>query len=110
MIRRPPRSTRTDTLCPYTTLFRSEIGGAVRRSHPPYADALSRQLRLRAAHAVTRRRSDRRAGRRALAVRTGLRRARASDRGAPPRRRTWRRREAGLRARRRDLPLLHQGG
>src|SRR3546814_2257445 len=32
MIRRPPRSTRTDTLCPYTTLFRSEhytdTGGA----------------------------------------------------------------------------------
>src|SRR3546814_20178221 len=26
MIRRPPRSTRTDTLCPYTTLFRS-FGG-----------------------------------------------------------------------------------
>src|SRR3546814_11146206 len=26
MIRRPPRSTRTDTLVPYTTLFRSEIG------------------------------------------------------------------------------------
>src|SRR3546814_15370936 len=25
MIRRPPRSTRTDTLCPYTTLFRSRI-------------------------------------------------------------------------------------
>src|SRR3546814_11549620 len=25
MIRRPPRSTRTDTLCPYTTLFRSAI-------------------------------------------------------------------------------------
>src|SRR3546814_6053016 len=23
MIRRPPRSTRTDTLCPYSTLFRS---------------------------------------------------------------------------------------
>src|SRR3546814_1503127 len=23
MVRRPPRSTRTDTLCPYTTLFRS---------------------------------------------------------------------------------------
>src|SRR3546814_2408328 len=23
-IRRPPRSTRTDTLCPYTTLFRSD--------------------------------------------------------------------------------------
>src|SRR3546814_15082898 len=25
MIRRPPRSTRTDTLCPYTTLFRSTM-------------------------------------------------------------------------------------
>src|SRR3546814_7508681 len=37
MIRRPPRSTRTDTLCPYTTLFRSKRGGphtheAVRRT------------------------------------------------------------------------------
>src|SRR3546814_11842490 len=27
MRRRPPRSTRTDTLCPYTTLFRSMEGG-----------------------------------------------------------------------------------
>src|SRR3546814_18682530 len=27
MIRRPPRSTRTDTLVPYTTLFRSRRGG-----------------------------------------------------------------------------------
>src|SRR3546814_13577766 len=27
MIRRPPRSTRTDTLCPYTTLFRSHWRG-----------------------------------------------------------------------------------
>src|SRR3546814_8502202 len=26
MIRRPPRSTRTDTLFPYTTLFRSHLG------------------------------------------------------------------------------------
>src|SRR3546814_8240132 len=26
MIRRPPRSTRTDTLFPYTTLFRSALG------------------------------------------------------------------------------------
>src|SRR3546814_1190168 len=34
MIRRPPRSTRTDTLFPYTTLFRSgelEVGQLVRR-------------------------------------------------------------------------------
>src|SRR3546814_12245995 len=29
MIRRPPRSTRTDTLFPYTTLFRSADGGGV---------------------------------------------------------------------------------
>src|SRR3546814_5206403 len=28
MIRRPPRSTRTDTLFPYTTLFRSVLGDA----------------------------------------------------------------------------------
>src|SRR3546814_12227516 len=28
MIRRPPRSTRTDTLFPYTTLFRSVLDGA----------------------------------------------------------------------------------
>src|SRR3546814_14954230 len=27
MIRRPPRSTRTDTLFPYTTLFRSQVPG-----------------------------------------------------------------------------------
>src|SRR3546814_3174521 len=27
MIRRPPRSTRTDTLFPYTTLFRSSVPG-----------------------------------------------------------------------------------
>src|SRR3546814_2208105 len=33
MIRRPPRSTRTDTLFPYTTLFRSGSGGA-RRFRP----------------------------------------------------------------------------
>src|SRR3546814_16362011 len=31
MIRRPPRSTRTDTLFPYTTLFRSLGACAVRR-------------------------------------------------------------------------------
>src|SRR3546814_2028457 len=34
MIRRPPRSTRTDTLFPYTTLFRSRLGPPDR---PPWA-------------------------------------------------------------------------
>src|SRR3546814_4567590 len=29
MIRRPPRSTRTDTLFPYTTLFRSVLAGGI---------------------------------------------------------------------------------
>src|SRR3546814_15636092 len=29
MIRRPPRSTRTDTLFPYTTLFRSQNPGSI---------------------------------------------------------------------------------
>src|SRR3546814_8138303 len=34
MIRRPPRSTRTDTLFPYTTLFRSPCaGGRPRAGH-----------------------------------------------------------------------------
>src|SRR3546814_9539891 len=32
MIRRPPRSTRTDTLFPYTTLFRSERSGGGARA------------------------------------------------------------------------------
>src|SRR3546814_1260739 len=32
MIRRPPRSTRTDTLFPYTTLFRSEKGALYKHS------------------------------------------------------------------------------
>src|SRR3546814_5915335 len=31
MIRRPPRSTRTDTLFPYTTLFRSDLDDGVVR-------------------------------------------------------------------------------
>src|SRR3546814_5893230 len=34
MIRRPPRSTRTDTLFPYTTLFRSPDTRARRRRDP----------------------------------------------------------------------------
>src|SRR3546814_15922703 len=35
MIRRPPRSTRTDTLFPYPTLFRSGPARAVRKRHRP---------------------------------------------------------------------------
>src|SRR3546814_9925958 len=37
MIRRPPRSTRTDTLFPYTTLFRSTAFLAARNTTPSVA-------------------------------------------------------------------------
>src|SRR3546814_2111462 len=43
MIRRPPRSTRTDTLFPYTTLFRSAVGRrdiALRHEHLGHALAV----------------------------------------------------------------------
>src|SRR3546814_9090595 len=38
MIRRPPRATRTDTLFPYTTLFRSLPPHAARRRHSGAGD------------------------------------------------------------------------
>src|SRR3546814_6258149 len=37
MIRRPPRSTRTDTLFPYTTLFRSPFGVLLRADRHIFA-------------------------------------------------------------------------
>src|SRR3546814_5265334 len=40
MIRRPPRSTRTDTLFPYTTLFRSCDGGNVASPDDEIAEVL----------------------------------------------------------------------
>src|SRR3546814_9724649 len=43
MIRRPPRSTRTDTLFPYTTLFRS----GVRRDRPRRGPRRRRHLHRR---------------------------------------------------------------
>src|SRR3546814_18334871 len=46
MIRRPPRSTRTDTLFPYTTLFRSHQRGHV--THRADIDLAARQERHRA--------------------------------------------------------------
>src|SRR3546814_5362717 len=36
MIRRPPRSTRTDTLFPYTTLFRSLVAAGTHPLRPRY--------------------------------------------------------------------------
>src|SRR3546814_17101301 len=53
MIRRPPRSTRTDTLFPYTTLFRSGEGqriAAARRRRSRHAVAAERARRLGLVH------------------------------------------------------------
>src|SRR3546814_6089880 len=51
MIRRPPRSTRTDTLFPYTTLFRSQAFGKhghgnPRPGHSPMGTWRSAPLRV----------------------------------------------------------------
>src|SRR3546814_15277525 len=57
MIRRPPRSTRTDTLVPYTTLFRSAEAGAQcegRAEAIGGADAQPRGLELETAGAAPR--------------------------------------------------------
>src|SRR3546814_12375150 len=88
MIRRPPRSTRTDTLFPYTTLFRSlqiflvhrhQDGGGARpafgEAPHPGAGPLSRGTRL-GTHSLTRPKS----GRRSL-CRTFRYRHRRRDRG-----------------------------
>src|SRR3546814_7260484 len=42
-IRRPPRSTRTDTLFPYTTLFRSRNTGGLRKNIIGQAGAVQRR-------------------------------------------------------------------
>src|SRR3546814_1985440 len=41
MILRPPRSTRTDTLCPYTTLFRSSATAIASPMGEPFSDSLA---------------------------------------------------------------------
>src|SRR3546814_4467956 len=65
MIRRPPRSTRTDTLCPYTTLFRSAgTFGGVPGACPPHPRpsrgrrGLYRKARAPPGRRVRRRRND----------------------------------------------------
>src|SRR3546814_3894157 len=45
MIRRPPRSTRTDTLFPYTTLFRSYGGMAAAHGGLRFLDSARRPRR-----------------------------------------------------------------
>src|SRR3546814_10552551 len=44
MIRRPPRSTRTDTLFPYTTLFRSACHAQAEQQLDPLAGLLGKTM------------------------------------------------------------------
>src|SRR3546814_14515176 len=52
MLRRPPRSTRTDTLFPYTTLFRSGAPGAIRTPDPQIRSLVLYPAELRVRGAV----------------------------------------------------------
>src|SRR3546814_7156346 len=52
MLRRPPRSTRTDTLFPYTTLFRSRVLRRQRRKATALALKVERSLGKRAGFVV----------------------------------------------------------
>src|SRR3546814_17813665 len=52
MIRRPPRSTRTDTLFPYTTLFRSVEQPADATQDRAFTAVLAARLRRRGEHAA----------------------------------------------------------
>src|SRR3546814_7025570 len=56
MIRRPPRSTRTATLFPYTTLFRSDASGRVRRYE--YQGTLTLSSTVQAVFGAERERSE----------------------------------------------------
>src|SRR3546814_8830145 len=97
MIRRPPRSTRTDTLFPYTTLFRSDPGSD-RHRYLPRSRCGAARGRGDAEASPTLRRpggallSDRRGDRHRSPARRGaaFRRARADRRGRARRRRAGR--------------------
>src|SRR3546814_6282062 len=89
MIRRPPRSTRTDTLFPYTTLFRAagyRQAGAAGRSLPPTAATRRPALRDRrhrrgpgaGGHPGHRRRAKGRPARQLEQIRVGWNRRRRS--------------------------------
>src|SRR3546814_6421672 len=88
MIRRPPRSTRTDTLFPYTTLFRSRLGEEVPDGAPlvtlSSVDVADAQAELRIAEQEWERVSalgrEAVAGRRITEAKVALDRARAPAR------------------------------
>src|SRR3546814_2762304 len=62
MIRRPPRSTRTDTLFPYTTLFRSPLSCGARQANsarlPPMARTSSPRMKTPRPGSVAKARSE----------------------------------------------------
>src|SRR3546814_15146598 len=58
MLRRPPRSTRTDTLFPYTTLFRSLLAVLPARRRPEGGHHRTDLCRGRALHRAADRRDD----------------------------------------------------
>src|SRR3546814_4443327 len=58
MIRRPPRSTRTDTLFPYTTLFRSTLLSFLPRLFVPLGRVLLPHERLREYQSAERRQKE----------------------------------------------------
>src|SRR3546814_16302757 len=66
MIRRPPRSTRTDTLFPYTTLFRTATSRVAYRTMRAEGNPLSsgavRRVRMSCPDPTSRRRLDRQRG------------------------------------------------
>src|SRR3546814_9985247 len=69
MIRRPPRSTRTDTLFPYTTLFRSPVSrGPVRSrySHNPVGRLLMADVEFQVVGKVAHVRLNRESGMNAI--------------------------------------------
>src|SRR3546814_6581342 len=81
MIRRPPRSTRTDTLFPYTTLFRSDdIGAVVGQALAGIKDRAEQQQFLAGEAVLDFDRPARHVGHQ---PRIGRRRCRDEQRGAP---------------------------
>src|SRR3546814_13615404 len=88
MMRRPPRSTRTDTLFPYTPLFRSILRGArapedQRREEQPDADERDRPLRPCLGARDERKRAEQRNGKTADDIADGERTRSPLNRGQP---------------------------
>src|SRR3546814_9938884 len=109
MIRRPPRSTRTDTLFPYTTLFRSRGVGWIRRSQGRRCAHLCAEWRREAAQrrwpAPVQGRGDRRGRLRAHHTPARNRAARGDDQGQV----TVNDRREGLAQRRRSAERPRRG-